>query len=180
MHGRHAAWCMIARMYFEMFSQAKKQLRQLDGWLTAASTHAKNRGFDANVFLASKLAPDQFPFLRQVQLTSDVAIAASRLCGKELPKHDDKEATMEELHARLRGSIAYLDGLGPKDFEGADDRMITHARWDGKVMSGKDYFIEHAVPNFFFHLTTAYAILRHAGVELGKKDYLGALSKRTP
>ncbi len=167
-------------MYFEMFSQAKKQLVQLDGWLTAAVAHAKTRGFDANVFLASKLAPDQFPFGRQVQLTSDVAIAASRLCGKDPPKHDDKEATMEDLHARLRASIAYLEGLSAKDFETAATRVISHARWDGKVMSGQDYFIEHAVPNFFFHLTTSYAILRHAGVELGKKDYLGALTKTTP
>jgi hypothetical protein len=170
----------MAPMYFEMFSQARKQLGQLDGWLTAAATHAKTRGFDPNVFLASKLAPDQFAVLRQVQLASDVAIAASRLVGKEIPKHDDKETSFEELHARLRASIAYLDGLSAKDFEGAATRVISHARWDGKVMSGQDYFIEHAVPNFFFHLTTAYAILRHAGVELGKKDYLGALTKRAP
>ncbi len=167
-------------MYFEMFSQARKQLHQLDGWLTAATTHAKTRGFDPNLFLASRLAPDQFPLGRQVQLASDVAIAASRLCGKEAPKHDDKEASVEDLHARLRASIAYLEGLSAKDYEGAATRVITHHRWDGKVMTGQDYFVEHAVPNFFFHLTTAYAILRHAGVELGKKDYLGALTKRAP
>jgi uncharacterized protein len=76
--------------------------------------------------------------------------------------------------------IAYLDGFTAKDFEGAATRVITQPRWEGKVMSGADYFIEHAVPNFFFHLTHKYAILRHAGVDIGKKDYLGTLNLRTP
>jgi hypothetical protein len=167
-------------MYFQIFSQAKKQLGQLDKWLEAASAHAKARGFEPNVFLASRLAPDQFAFARQVQLACDTTIAAARLAGKETPKPEDKESTMEELHARVRSSIAYLEGLTPKDFEGAATRVITHPRWDGQTMTGADYFVEHAVPNFYFHLTTAYAILRHAGVHVGKRDYLGALTKKLP
>ena len=80
----------------------------------------------------------------------------------------------------MRAVIEYLDGFSEKDFEGAATRVITQPRWEGKVMSGADYFLEHAVPNFFFHVTHAYAILRHNGVVLGKRDYLGPLSQRAP
>jgi len=84
------------------------------------------------------------------------------------------------LHARVRATIAYLDGFTAKDFEKAATSVVTQPRWEGKTMTGEDYFMEHAVPNFFFHLTTAYAILRHNGVNIGKRDYLGALSLKAP
>jgi hypothetical protein len=106
--------------------------------------------------------------------------SASRLTGKAAESHADTEQTLDELRARIRSVIGYLDGLSAKDFEGAAARVITQLRWEGKWMTGADYFIEHAVPNFYFHLTTAYAILRHIGVKLGKRDYLGALSQRAP
>jgi hypothetical protein len=167
-------------MFYAIFSQMKKQLGQLDKWLEAADADAKARSFDPNVFLGLRLAPDQFAFARQVQTACDTAkLAASRLTGKEAPSHADTEQTLEELHARVRAVIAYLDTLSAKDFEGAAARVVTQPRWEGKVMSGADYFVEHAVPNFFFHLTTAYAILRNNGVNVGKRDYLGTLSLRT-
>lgn len=168
-------------MFYAIFSQMKKQLGQLDKWLDTAAADAKARSFDPNVFLGLRLAPDQFAFARQVQTACDTAkLAASRLTGKEAPAHADTEQTLEELHARVRSVIAYLDALSAKDFEGAAARVVSQPRWEGKVMSGGDYFVEHAVPNFFFHLTTAYAILRENGVNLGKRDYLGALSLRAP
>jgi hypothetical protein len=168
-------------MVFETFKQMKKMLGQADKWLETAAAFAKTKSFDPNVFLTLRLAPDQFAFARQLQTACDTAkLAAARLSGKEAPKHPDTEQTLDELRARIQTVIAYLDGFTAKDFEGAATRVITQPRWEGKVMSGADYFIEHAVPNFFFHLTHTYAILRHAGVDIGKKDYLGTLNLRTP
>ena len=167
-------------MYYAIFSQMKKQLAQLDKWLDTAAADAKARAFDPNVFITLRLAPDQFAFARQVQTACDTAkAAASRLTGKEAPTHPDTEQTLEELHTRVRSVIAYLDTLSAKDFEGAAGRVVTQPRWEGKVMNGADYFVEHALPNFFFHLTHAFAILRHNGVNIGKRDYLGTLSLRT-
>jgi hypothetical protein len=170
----------MPRMVYAIFSQMKKQLGQLDKWLEAAAADAKARSFDPNVFLGLRLAPDQFAFARQVQTACDTAkLGASRLTGKEAPSQPDTEQTLEELHARVRSVIAYLDTLSAKDFEGAAARVVTQPRWEGKVMSGSDYFVEHALPNFYFHLTHAFAILRHNGVNIGKRDYLGTLSLRT-
>jgi hypothetical protein len=171
----------MLRMVFKIFGQWKKQLAQLDTWLDAAAAYAKEKSFDPSVFLGLRLAPDQFAFAKQIQLTCDTAkAAASRLTGKDAPAHSDTETTLEELQARVRAVIAYLDGFSEKDFEGAAARSVTQARWEGKTMSGADYFVEHAMPNFFFHLSHTYAILRHAGVPLGKRDFLGALSLRAP
>ena len=168
-------------MYTQIFSQMKKQLGQLDKWLGTAEEFAKAKGFDPGIVLGLRLAPDQFAFAQQVQTACDTAkLAASRLTGKAAETHADTEKTLEELRARVRSVIAYLDGFSAKDFEGAAAKVITQPRWEGKWMTGADYFVEHAVPNFYFHLTTAYAILRHNGVKLGKRDYLGTLNQRAP
>ena len=168
-------------MYYEMFWQMKKMLRQLDTWLELAAAHAEKKKFDPNLFLGFRLAPDQFAFARQVQLACDTAkAAAGRLTGTEPPKHADTEQTLDELRARVANVIKYLDGFSAKDFEGAATRVVTQPRWEGKVMSGADYFMEHAIPNFFFHVAHAYAILRHNGVDIGKRNYLGPLTQTTP
>lgn len=168
-------------MYFEMMGQMKKTLGQLDKWLEAAAAHASGKGFDANVFLSLRLAPDQFAFARQVQTACDTAkLAAARLTGKEAPKHPDTEQTLEELRARAKSVIEYLGSFSAADFDGAATRHVTQPRWEGKFMLGDEYFREHALPNFYFHTTHVYAILRHNGVSLGKRDFLGALSLRTP
>jgi uncharacterized protein len=168
-------------MYHAIFGEMKKLLGQLDKCLEAAGTHAQSKSFDPNLFLGFRLAPDQFALARQVQTACDTAkLASSRLAGKEAPKHEDNEKTLDDLRARIKWTVTYLDGFSAKDFEGAAARVVTQPRWEGKVMSGGDYFLEHALPNFFFHLTTAYAILRHNGVPVGKRDYLGALSLKAP
>jgi uncharacterized protein len=168
-------------MYYETFRQMKKMLGQMDKWLEAAATTANAKSFDPNLFLGFRLAPDQFAFARQVQTACDTAkLAASRLSGKEAPKHADTEQTLDELRARVQSVITYLNGFSEKDFEGAAKATITQPRWEGKTMTGADYFLEHALPNFFFHLTTVYAILRHNGVSVGKRDYLGALTQQAP
>lgn len=166
-------------MYFQTFLQMKKQLAQLDKWLDAATTYATSKSFSPDLFVSFRLAPDQFAFSRQIQTACDTAkLAASRLSGKEAPKQADTEQTLEDLRARVRSTVAYLDTFTAADFETAATRSVTQPRWEGKTMSGADYFLEHAVPNFYFHLTTAYGILRHNGVPVGKRDFLGALSLR--
>ena len=168
-------------MYFQVVGQFKKQLKQIEAWFDLAQSYAKERGFDVNVLVAQRLAPDQFPLSRQVQIACDTAkLSVSRLAGKEAPSHPDTEQTIDELRTRIRAVVTYLDGFSEKDFEGAATRTITQPRWEGKTMSGADYFLEHAVPNFYFHLAHIYAILRHNGVNLGKKDYLGTLAMRAP
>ena len=168
-------------MYFHIFGQMKKQLAQMEKWLDAASAHAQTRSFDPNVFLTLRLSPDQFAFARQVQITCDTAkMAAARVSGKDAPVHADTEQSVEELKARIQSVIAYLDGFTAKDFEGASTRTVTQPRWEGKIMSAPDYFVEHGLPNFYFHLTHVYALLRHNGVSLGKRDFLGALTQRMP
>ena len=172
---------MVPPMYYAIFGQMKKTLGQLDRCLEIAAESARSRSFDPNLYLGFRLAPDQFPFSRQIQIACDTAkLAASRLTGKQAPSHPDSEQTLDDLRARIRSTIEYLDGFSEKDFEGAATITVTQPRWEGKVMTGADYFLEHAVPNFFFHVTTAYALLRHNGVALGKRDYLGALSLRDP
>ncbi|MBI4951679.1 MAG: DUF1993 domain-containing protein [Myxococcales bacterium] len=157
----------------------KKMLGNLDRWLEAGLAHAAKRSFDPAVLFTSRLAPDQFPLSRQVQAACDAAkAAAARLTGQEQPKHPDTEQTMDELRARIRTCVAYLDTFAPADFEGADTRLLELPFLEGKVMLGRDYLHEMALPNFYFHVTTAYSILRHNGVELGKRDYIGALSVR--
>jgi len=168
-------------MYYETFRQIKKQLGQVGKWLDAAEATAKEKSFDPNLFLGFRLSPDQFAFARQIQICCDtVKLGASRLTGKAAPAHPDTEQTLGELSARVQSVVEYLDGFSEKDFEGAATATVTQPRWEGKTMTGADYFLEHVVPNFFFHLTTTYAILRHNGVAIGKRDYLGALTQHAP
>jgi hypothetical protein len=168
-------------MFFETIRQMKKMLGQVDKWLEAAAAFAETKKFDPKVYLTLRLAPDQFAFARQVQTACDTAkLVAARLTGKDAPSHPDTEQTLDELRARVGAVVTYLDGFTAKDFDGAATRVVTQPRWEGKIMSGADYFIEHGVPNFFFHLNHAYAILRHNGVPLGKRDYLGPLTQRLP
>jgi len=159
--------------------QIKKGLGHLAGFLAKATAYAQGKGFDPNVLVGMRLAPDQFDLGRQVAIACDNAkLATARLTGKTPPRHEDNEKTIAELEARIASTLAWLDTLGAADFEGAATRVITHPRWEGKCMSGADYCVEYAIPNYYFHLTTAYAILRHCGVDLGKKDFLGALTMR--
>jgi hypothetical protein len=171
----------MVRMFYEIIGQMKKQLHQLDKWLEAGATFALDKKIDASVIPNYRLAPDQFPLKRQVQVACDTAkFAAARVAGKDAPGNPDSEQTLEELRARVTAVLTYLDGYGQGDFQGAATRVISQPRWEGKVMTGADYFVEHAVPNFYFHITHTYAILRHIGVSLGKRDYLGTLTLRAP
>jgi len=164
-------------MMYETIRQMHKMLGNLDKWLVTAQEHATQKKFDSSVYVTMRLAPNQFAFARQIQSACDtIKLATARLTGKDAPSHPDTEQTLDELRARVASVRTWVDGFSAKDFEGAATRTISTPRWEGKTMTGQDYFLEHAVPNFFFHVTHTYAILRHAGVEIGKKDYLGPLS----
>lgn len=166
-------------MYYQAFAQLKRTLGQMDTWLQAAVSFAESRKFDPNAFLQSRLAPDQFALVRQIQTACDTArLGAARLTGKDPEKIADDETTLEALRARIRRTIENLDTYSSSDFDGTPTRKVTNPRWDGKHMLGAEYFMEHVFPNFYFHATHAYAILRHGGVPLGKRDYLGTLTLR--
>jgi hypothetical protein len=170
---------MQPNLTHSLLLEMKKLLKNVDTWFDKAKTHATAKGYDVNVLLQSRLSPDMFPLVRQIQAACDqVKFGAARTAGKDAPSHPDTEQTIDELRARIATVIAYVDGFQASDFEGADARKVTTPRWEGKWMTGTDYLVEHAIPNFFFHLTTSYAILRHNGVDVGKRDYLGALTMR--
>jgi hypothetical protein len=168
----------MALMYAQIV-QFKKMLDNLDRWLEKGISHAKAKNFDPNVFVVARLAPDQYPLARQVQNACDSAkFVAARLASKEAPKHPDTEQTVDELRTRVRGVVDYLDRFNEADFAGAETRVIELPFLEGKVLSGAEYLFEMATANFYFHLVTAYAILRHNGVDLGKRDYIGNLPVR--
>lgn len=155
-------------------SQMSKMLRNLQNWLDKAEAHAKAKGFEVDVLATARLAPDQYALVRQIQAACDGAkFTAARLAGIEAPKHPDEEKTIAELRARIRSTLAFLETVTPAQFEGAADREVTLAFLPGKAAKGSDYLVDMGLPNFYFHVTTAYAILRHNGVELGKYDYIG-------
>lgn len=159
-------------------TQFSKMLGNLQAILDKAAAHAEAKKFDMDVLLHARLSPDQFNLIRQVQVACDTAkLAAARLAGKEqdAPAHADTEKTLADLKARLQSVIAYLGTFTAQDFADAAQRRITQPRWEGKSLSGEEFLVQHAIPNLYFHVTTAYAILRHNGVEVGKRDFLGAL-----
>jgi hypothetical protein len=151
-----------------------KHLRAIDKWLDKAVAFADQKKFDPEILLQARLAPDQYPFLRQVQSACDQAKwACAKMCGKDGPSHPDTEKTIAELRARLRTVIDYLATFKKEDFNGAEERLVRHTYFpEGKHVRGGDYLDHLALPNFHFHVSTAYAILRHNGVELGKGDYV--------
>ena len=163
-------------LYESSIPQLTKMLENLDKWLDAAAAFAQKKSFEPNTLLGARLAPDQYPLVRQVQSACDTAkFTAARLTGKEAPKHPDTEATLDELHARVKAVVDYLRTFKESDFAGAESRKVELSFLPGKVMSTSDYLNEMALPNFYFHAAHAYAILRHNGVPLGKMDYIGGM-----
>lgn len=158
--------------------QFSKMLNNLSAILAKGAQFAEAKKADVNVLLNSRLAVDQFNLTRQVQIACDTAkLGVARLTGKEssAPKHEDGDATLAELQARIQSVVAYLAEFTPEDFADAATRKISQPRWEGKYLTGLEFAIQHAIPNIYFHVTTAYAILRHNGVDVGKKDFLGAM-----
>ncbi|HET9960631.1 MAG TPA: DUF1993 domain-containing protein [Polyangiaceae bacterium] len=154
-----------------------KLLAKLETWLDKAAALADQKKFKADTLLQARLAPDQYPLVRQIQAACDQAkFSAAKLTGKQPPSHPDTESTFAEIRARIQSVREYLGTFKPEDFAGAAERPCSHVWMQGKALRGRDYWLEMGQPNFFFHYTTAYAILRHNGVDLGKSDYLTDLS----
>ena len=153
-------------------------LRNLKTFLEKGIAHAEARKYDPNLLAATRLAADMLPLTRQIQIASDAAKgAAARLAGVDPPKFEDNETSMADLIARVDKTIDYLQGFKPEQFEGSADRTITIQTPRQSFTFPGLVFLRHwALPNFFFHVTTAYNLLRHNGVELGKADYLGRVS----
>lgn len=164
-------------MFYEItITQFTKMLQNLTAIIDKGSVFAEGKKFDVDVLLNSRLAPDQFGFIKQIQIACDTAkLGVSRLTGKEAPSHADTEKTLAEVKARIESTIAYLGSFTPKDFVESAARKVSQPRWEGQWLSGEEFAIQHVIPNFYFHMTTAYAILRHNGVDVGKKDYLGMM-----
>lgn len=152
-----------------------RALTNLAAILEKGLAHAQARKIDEAVLLNSRLFPDMFPLVRQVQIATDTARSgAARLAGAEFPAYEDKETTFAELAARIRNTVTYLQTLQPAQIDGSEDRTISwQSRSSTKSMQGQPYLFNHLLPNIHFHVTTAYNILRHNGVEVGKKDFLG-------
>jgi hypothetical protein len=153
-------------------------LTALSGVLDKGAAFAATKKIEPSVLLQGRLAPDMFPLVRQVQIASDqVKNGAARLAGVEPPRYEDKESTFDELKTRIANTLAYVKGLDAKAIDAAADREITFPLGPSNKghMKGDEYLTHFVLPNLYFHATTAYAILRHAGVDIGKRDFLGAI-----
>jgi uncharacterized protein len=164
-------------MYHKAIQQMARTLRNLDAILGKAEAHAQARKFEVNNFLTARLAPDMLPFAFQIRIACDHAkSAAQALSGKELPRHEDNETTFAELRARIAKCLGVLDGLHEADFAATKpEQIVKMPNRPGKGMRADEYLWRRQIPNFYFHVTTAYALLRAGGVEIGKTDFLGPL-----
>ncbi|MBL8315182.1 MAG: DUF1993 domain-containing protein [Rubrivivax sp.] len=153
-----------------------RTLTNMLAWLDKAEQHAVARKFDPTNYLGLRLAPDMLPFSRQIQITTDgVKGCLARLSGQEVPKWEDNEATLDELRARIRKALDYVQSFQPAQIDGQESREVVLPMRQGEPLrfTGENYVKHYVLPNLYFHATTTYALLRHAGVELGKRDFLG-------
>ena len=152
-----------------------RALTNLSNILKKGEAHAAAKGFEPAILLGARLAPDMFSLTRQVQIACDGCVrGAARLAGAEIPSNPDVETSFADLQARIERTIAYLQTFGPDRIDGSEERQITIPLRDRTLeFTGRDFLLGFALPNIYFHVTAAYAILRHNGVELGKGDFLG-------
>ena len=161
-------------IYDASIPHLKRALKNLAHILKKGEAHAQAKEISTEVFFNARLFPDMYPLYRQVQIATDMSKgAAARLSGTEIPKYEDNETTFAELQERIAKTISFLDSIKPEQVEGAENCTVElMVRKQRMEFSGQDYLFKWVYPNVFFHITTAYDILRHNGVELGKPDYL--------
>lgn len=166
---------MTISMYASSVPVFKHILGSLSEILDKAEAHATAKKIEPSALLQARLFPDMFTMRRQVLIACDFAKGASaRLAGVDVPKYEDTEQTFDELKARIAKTLAFIGTLTPAQIDGSEERDITtQAGPETKHFKGQPYLLHYALPNFYFHVTTAYAILRHSGVELSKRDYVG-------
>jgi hypothetical protein len=164
-------------MYYHAVSQLAQALKSVDGWLDKAERHAAARKFDVGVLMSSRLAPDMAAFVYQIQSACDYAKgAAAWLSGQRAPRHEDNETTIGEVRARLQKTIAFVESVQESQYADAAEQKVS-VSWGpaGKILQAQDYLLQVSIPNVYFHVVAAYAILRHNGVDLGKMDFLGPI-----
>lgn len=167
---------MTISLYAASVPVFKQMLNSLDALLSKAEEHAEARKIDPAALLQARLFPDMFPLARQVEVAADFARGVSaRLAGADVPKYDDAEPSFAGLHALIAESLAFIDGFSADQIEGNEGRVIVTRPGTPKErkFDGQSYLLTYGLPQFFFHVTTAYAILRHNGVEVGKRDFMG-------
>lgn len=167
---------MSLSMYQASIPVITRYLNNLSALIDKAAAHCEARKIDPTVLVNFRLTPDMLPFSRQVQIATDqVKGMAARLAGVEVPSYADTEATFDELKARIAKTVAFLNTFKPAQIDGTEGKEITLKAGTAEFkFKGDDYLVSFVLPNFYFHVTTAYAILRHCGVEIGKRDFLGA------
>ncbi|HTJ64282.1 MAG TPA: DUF1993 domain-containing protein [Alphaproteobacteria bacterium] len=167
---------MSLSMYQASVPLFTRQLEAMANILGKAEAHAEARKYDQKALIQARLFPDMLPLSAQIQIASDAAKgAAARLAGIDVPSWEDKEATLEQLKERCTKTVAYLAGFKPEQIDGSEEReVILKIGGNPYPFKGQQYLLSFAIPNFYFHVTTAYALLRHNGVEIGKRDFLNA------
>ena len=164
-------------MFYRVVSQCVQALKNLEPCLDKAERHAAAKHFDVGVLMASRLVPDMQPFVYQVQSACDyVKAAAAWLSGQKPPVHEDHERTVGEVRARIRKTVTFAESVREAQYAGAAERTVALSWMPGKVIRGEDYLMQVVAPNVFFHISMAYAILRHNGVDVGKRDFLGPMN----
>lgn len=166
---------MTISMYAASVPVFKQILGSLSDLLDKADAHTAAKKIDPNALLQARLFPDMFPLTRQIIIAADFAKGAcARLAGAEVPKYEDTEQSFAELKTRIAKTLAFIDTLAQDRIDGSEERDITtSAGPNSKSFKGQTYLLNYALPQFFFHATTAYAILRHNGIEIGKRDFMG-------
>ncbi len=168
---------MTISMYAASVPVFKQTLNALSAILAKADAHAAARNIDPTALLQARLFPDMLAFTRQVQLSCDFSKrAVARLAGIEAPSHEDTETSFAQLQARIASTIAFIDTVTAEQINGSEARPLKVPAGPDKTLdfTGQDFLLHFALPNLFFHATTAFAILRHNGIEIGKRDFLGA------
>ena len=162
-------------MYEATIPTLKRLLTNLSAILKKGEAHADAKKIDHSIFLNARLAPDMYALTRQVQIATDMSKgAAARLAGVDIPKYEDDETTFADLQARITKTVAFIDGIQPAQLEGSENRdIVITVRNTNLAFKGQAYLLNWVNPNVYFHVSTAYNILRHNGVELGKLDFLG-------
>jgi uncharacterized protein len=164
-------------MYYQVISQCTQTLKNLETWLDKAEQYAAVKKFDVGVLMTGRLAPDMKPFIYQVQSACDyVKAAAAWLSVQTSPKHEDNEQTIDELRTRVRKTVDFAECVKEAQYAGASECKVTVSWAPGKALRGKDYLLQMTIPNTFFHIAMAYAILRRNGVDVGKMDFLGPIN----
>jgi hypothetical protein len=166
---------MPLSMYQASVPAFLQMLKALSAILDKAAEHCRQRAIEPGELINARLAPDMLPFARQVQIATDHAKgAAARLSGRDVPKYEDTESSFDELKARIAKTVEFVTSIPAAEIDGSEAREVTlTVAGQPRSFAGQRYLVHSALPNFYFHVTTAYDILRHKGVELGKRDYIG-------